>query len=74
MTMTLGECLNMLHKDMILIDMHRPGYPAYTVQKWKKMLPLEEEGYELRTRSFNFGRTQKRSIAKMDGTQLWNES
>ncbi len=72
--MTLGECLNMLHKDMILIDMHRPGYPSYTVKKWKTILPLDEDGYELRTRSFNFGRTQKRSIVKIDGTGLWNES
>ncbi|WP_411343841.1 hypothetical protein ACE3MZ_19905 [Paenibacillus sp. WLX1005] len=72
--MTIGECLNMLHDSVILIDLTRPGYPTLTVKQLKKTLPLDEDGYEVRLRSFNFGRTQKRSIARIDGPNLWNES
>lgn len=71
--LTLGQCLNMLHKDLVLVDMARPGKPTYPVSKWKKMLPLDEPGYELRTTSFNHGRTHKKSIAKIGGSGLWNE-
>ncbi|WP_017814558.1 MULTISPECIES: hypothetical protein [Paenibacillus] len=72
--MTLGECLNQLHNDLLLIDLSRPGYPTRTVAELKKTMPLEEEGYEVRIRSFNFGRTQKRSIGRIDGPNLWNET
>ena len=42
--MTLGECLNLLHKDLVLVNMTRPGKPTLPVSKWKKVLPLDAPG------------------------------
>ncbi|WP_172195303.1 hypothetical protein [Saccharibacillus qingshengii] len=72
-SLMLGQCLNLLHKDLVLVDMASPGKPTHPVSKWKKLLPLDAPGYELRTMSFNHGRTQKKSIAKIGGPGLWNE-
>ncbi|OWA33299.1 hypothetical protein B9G55_21705 [Saccharibacillus sp. O16] len=71
--LTLGECLNMLHRDLVLVDMHSPGKPTHPVSKWKKLLPLDDPGYELRTMSFNHGRTQKKSIVQLNGGRSWHE-
>ncbi|MEJ8303216.1 hypothetical protein [Saccharibacillus sacchari] len=71
--LTLGQCLNMLHKDLVLVDMASPGKPTHPVAKWKKLLPLDSPGYELRTMSFNHGRTQKKSIVQIDGPRVWHE-
>ncbi len=71
--MTLGQCLNLLHKDLVLVDMASPGKPTYPVSKWKKLLALDAPGYELRTMSFNHGRTQKKSIVQIDGPRAWHE-
>lgn len=72
-SLTLGQCLNMLHHDLVLVDMKSPGKPTHPVSKWKKLLPLDEPGYELRTMSFNHGRTQKKSIVQIDGAKAWHE-
>lgn len=74
--MTLAECLSHLHRDLLLVNMHKPGYLTRSVAELQKTIPadqLNEDGYELRTHGFNFGRTQKKAIGKVNGPNLWNE-
>ncbi|NGQ95481.1 hypothetical protein G3578_09985 [Brevibacillus sp. SYP-B805] len=73
--MKLIECLNQLPDEMGLIDLTETGKKVKTVKEIKSELKNpNEDGYELRTNKYNYGKDIKFSIGLIDGPNIYNQA
>lgn len=75
--MKLIECLTKLPSEMELIDLVAIGRRILTVAEIIAELPehhKNEEGYEVRERKTNYGKTTVKAIGIIGGPNIYNES
>lgn len=75
--MKLIECLTQLPPDLKMIDLSATGTNIKTVSEIINTLSdnhKNEEGYELRERKSNYGKTTVKSIGIIGSVNLFNEA